>query len=899
MAHTASSTTQATPLWHALSAQEAIKALEAAEHGLSKAEASERRAVYGPNILPAAKPYTVWGIMLHQLINPLIFILIAAAIAALLIGEYADTGFIIVVIVINTALGTWQEYHAQKSASELQKFLRIKARVLRGGKVRSLSAEKLVPGDVVLLESGDKVPADLRLLSTQNLSCDESFLTGESLPATKHTDSLSADASVADRRNMAFAGATVNAGRATGLVVATGSRTEVGLIAQSVAQSATAKPPLVQRMERFSLKIGLAVVVLSILIGLALKWQGSDWHGIFFFIVALTVSAIPEGLPVAVTVALSVASRHMSKRKVIVRKLTSVESLGSCTVIASDKTGTLTINEQTAQLVQLADGTLLRATGLGYNGDGTLQLEAGGSLSANADANLQHLIEAAVMANEGSLTRQGERWTHHGDAMDVAFLALAWKQGTNPETLRSACRLLAQIPYESEIKYAAVCYENEGCTRWAVKGAVETILTFCESTPAPERDRAQAQADALSARGYRVLAVAGGDGAAPGESKQVPALLSFLGLVAFIDPLRPDAAEAVGRAKRAGIAVYMITGDHPATAKAIGTQLGLLTEGEESVVTGVQLTAAAQLGKEARNALIERAVVFARVSPVQKLEIVGALIERGEFVAVTGDGVNDTPALRRANIGVAMGSGTDAAKEVSAMIVTDDNFSSIIAGVEEGRFAYDNVRKVIYLLVSTGAAEVMLFLTCVLAGLPMPLLAVQVLWLNLVTNGVQHLALSFEPGERGAMERSPRPPGEAIFNPLMLVQVVGSGMVMAAIVFAAWYDLTQVQGVSEASARNLVLLLFVLLQNVHVFNCRSERSSTFRMSLRSNLLVPLAVLTAQGMHLLSVHLPFMQTLLGLEPIAPIYWVNLLGSAVLLLVAMEAFKWANKRFLRLS
>jgi magnesium-transporting ATPase (P-type) len=343
----------------------------------------------------------------------------------------------------------------------------------------------------------------------------------------------------------------------------------------------------------------------------------------------------------------------------------------------------------------------------------------------------------------------------------------------------------------------------------------------------------------------------------------------------------------------------MITGDHPATAKAIGTQLGLLTEGEESVVTGVQLTAAAQLGKEARNALIERAVVFARVSPVQKLEIVEALIERGEFVAVTGDGVNDTPALRRANIGVAMGSGTDAAKEVSAMIVTDDNFSSIIAGVEEGRFAYDNVRKVIYLLVSTGAAEVMLFLTCVLAGLPMPLLAVQVLWLNLVTNGVQHLALSFEPGERGAMERSPRPPGEAIFNPLMLVQVVGSGMVMAAIVFAAWYDLTQVQGVSEASARNLVLLLFVLLQNVHVFNCRSERSSTFRMSLRSNLLVPLAVFTAQGMHLLSVHLPFMQTLLGLEPIAPIYWVNLLGSAVLLLVAMEAFKWANKRFLRLS
>lgn len=889
-------------LWHTLSAEEIRKLFGVSMEGLSPEEAITRLQKYGANTLPSQKLITIGQFVLGQLKNPLIFILVIAAIAALVIGEYADTGFIAVVIVINTALGTFQEYNAQKSANELQKMLKIKAHVKRNGHQLEIDSEEVVPGDVVMLESGMKVPADLRLVEAHNLTSDESFLTGESIPASKSTEALEAHIVVNEMVNMAFAGATINTGRGAGIVVATGKATEVGRIAESVTESEIAKPPLVMRMEKFSLRIGLAVVGVSVIIAILLSIQGYDAASIFFFIVALTVSAIPEGLPVAVTIALSVASKRMSKRNVIARKLTSVETLGSCTVIASDKTGTLTVNEQTARIIALPDGGSFRITGVGYHGNGEIETKDGESPHASERGQLTSLLTASVLTNEGILKQHGENWSHQGDAMDVAFLAATYKFGLDPDEIRNKHKILADIPYESELKFSAAFYQGPDALRVAVKGAVETILEFCSKAYATELDKFAVieEAAQMASKGYRVLAVAGG----PVQSVASEGLLDQLqglelyGLVGFIDPLRTETADAIRRSQTAGINVIMITGDHPFTARAIADELGLITPKKPNVVTGEDAIRAKAVSDKAFVQMVRSANVFARVSPIQKLEIVDALIDSGEFVAVTGDGVNDTPALRRANIGVAMGSGSDAAKEVGSMIIVDDNFSSIVAGVEEGRYAYDNVRKVIYLLVSTGAAEVILFISCVILQLPMPLLAVQILWLNLVTNGIQHVALSLEGGEPGAMKRKPRRPSEPIFNLLMLSQTLISGFAMGLITLAAWYWLVEVHGASEPVARNIVLMLFVLLQNMHVFNCRSERNSIFSISLGRNPYILWAVLGAQGIHIASMNLPLMQSLLSIQPVEPMHWVYLLGSASIVLLAMELFKWLNKKLLHI-
>ncbi len=870
--------------------------------GLTDAEAEMRLRRFGLNTLPKPKSPSLLEIILHQVSNLLIVILLAAAGVSVLIGEVTDAFFILFVIGVNTALGAVQEYRAQKSASALQQMLRIRARVWREGRERECDAEQLVPGDIVLLESGTKVPADVRLIKAQGLLADESLLTGESIAVEKSTEPLAEEIALADRRNMAYAGTTIAAGRGMGVVVSTGTATEVGAIVRSVAEAEAAQPPLVLRMEKFSKKIAAFILVVSILLALVLRSQGYDAASIFFFVVALAVSAIPEGLPVAMTVALSVATSRMSRRNVIVRRLTAVESLGSCTIIASDKTGTLTVNQQTVRTVVLPDGSTYQTTGEGYNGVGEVLAVEGAS--AEATEALQPLLEAAIMTNEGKLYRRDDgQWEHQGDAMDVALLALAWKAGATPPTWRAAFEGVAEIPYESENKYSAMFYRKEGEVWAAAKGAVETVLDFCSEAAVDGRtvplDRAAVErsAEAMAREGLRVLAVAGGP-CPHFDAQQLQSSLRelhFLGLVGFIDPLRPEAREAVARCQKAGIRVLMITGDHPSTAAAIARELGLIeTPDSEHVVTGQQLSALGDANKPAFLQCVQRAAVFARVSPQQKLYIVDALIRSGEFVAVTGDGVNDTPALRRANIGVAMGSGTDAAKEVGSLIVVDDNFSSIVAGVEEGRYAYDNVRKVISLLVSTGAAEVFLFLAAVLLQLPAPLLAVQLLWLNLVTNGIQDMSLAFEGGEPDAMERPPRSPAEPIFNRLMIGQTVVAGVAMGVVTLALWYWLIRMVGMDEAEARNDLLLLFVLMQNVHVFSCRSERVSAFRVPLSRNRLLVFGVLAAQGLHILCMHLPFMQTLLRIQPVSWNHWKMLLLLASSVLIAMEIYKmWVRR------
>jgi magnesium-transporting ATPase (P-type) len=890
--------------WHAFEEQDVYVELQSGGDGLDEQEAEQRLGYYGSNTLPVKESPTIWAILLHQVLNPLIFILLAAAVASVAIGEGADAVFILIVIALNSGLGAYQEYQAEKSAAGLQRLLKITARVRRGSREMDIQAEEVVPGDIVLLESGNKVPADLRLVQVNSLAADESFLTGESIASEKTTGPMPEETVVGDRKNMAFAGSTITSGRGVGIVVGTGTETQVGIIAQTVTASESGKPPLVLRMERFVKHISILVLVISAGLALLLWTQGQNLAEIFFFVVALAVSAIPEGLPVALTVALSIATKRMSDRKVIVRKLTAVESLGSCTVIASDKTGTLTVNQQTVRTVVLADGRTFEFSGEGYNGEGDVSESGSGKKVSPADEKqLNRLAELAILANEGSLVQEEDGWKHRGDAMDVAFLAMGYKLGLNPEQVKNEVRAIREVPYESERKYSAVFFEKDGTGYVAAKGAVETILDFCsgmvrDAKPAEfDREDVEQQAEAMAKKGLRVLAVAGGETeSAPSggsaEEKSLSGLL-FYGLVGFIDPLRPEAVQSVKTCKTAGIQVLMITGDHPATAGAIAGELGL-SDRDEPVVTGMQLSEAGTPDSPAFDKLVSSTHVFARVSPTQKLEIVDVLIRRGEFVAVTGDGINDAPALRRANIGVAMGSGTDVAKEVGSMIVADDNFASIVAGVEEGRFAYDNVRKVIYLLISTGAAEVLMFITAIFAGLPIPLLAVQLLWLNLVTNGIQDVALAFEGGEPGAMKRRPRRPEETIFDPQMVWQTIVSGLTIGALALGAWYWMVRVEIMDEAVARNLVLLFMVLLQNVHVFNCRSEAVSALKVPLRRNVVLIFGVLAAQGIHVLSMYLPFMQKILGTQPVAFAQWILLLALALTVLLVMEMFKWVRRK-----
>jgi calcium-translocating P-type ATPase len=889
--------------WQAFREEGIFSEFKTSEKGLNQEEVKKRLEFYGENKLPEGKKVSLWQIILHQVLNPLIFILVVAAAASVAIGEGKDAIFIFLVIFINSALGTYQEFNAERSADSLQKLMKIKARVRREGKETEVPSEELIPGDIVLLESGMKVPADMRLLEVSGLEIDESFLTGESMAAKKQTAVLQKDLGVAERTNMAFAGATVMQGRGVGVVVCTGIYTQVGKISQDVAESASAKPPLVQRMEKFIRQISIFIIALSIILAVILRLQGMDFTAIFFFVVALAVSAIPEGLPVALTVALSIATKRMAKRNVIVRKLTSVESLGSCTVIASDKTGTLTVNEQTAKIIMLPNNSRYAIEGQGYNGEGKVVDSQGKSIEISENDDIAKIARIAVFANEGSLTKKNEKWSYHGDAMDVALLGMSYKLGVNPAKWLTEDKPIGKIPYESERKFSASFYNLNDTVFIGVKGAAETILEFCTTMSVSslskdiDKDKILADAEALAKDGYRVLAFASGEYKEYQkkeiyENEDIPAL-TFYGLVGFIDPLRPEAKSSVEQCKSAGIKVIMITGDHPETAGTIARELGIADE-SAIVATGQMLVEAGTYDSPAYQQLVASTSVFARVSPTQKLEIVDVLIRGGEFVAVTGDGVNDAPALKRANIGVAMGSGTDVAKEVGSMIVVDDNFSSIVAGVEEGRFAFDNVRKVIYLLISTGAAEIILFLASIFAGLPLPLLAVQLLWLNLVTNGIQDVALAFEGGEPGAMKRPPRKPTEKIFNPLMINQTIVSGATMGLIVFGLWYYLNTFTQMGERHARDLILLLMVFMQNFHAFNCRSERVSAFKIPLKRNIVLVFGIMAAQGIHILSMQIPFMQNILRIEPITFNQWAYILVLAIPIILVMEMFKYFRRK-----
>lgn len=871
--------------WHTQTHQDASHTLGARIGGLTQAEANDRRNIYGPNELPDSKRPSRLLILARQLNNPLTFILFVAAAVSFALGETTDGAFICAVVIINVSIGAVQEWRAEASAASLKKTLSIRPTVVRAGARRSIDITEIVPGDIVHLESGSVVPADMRLNASHDLRIDESLLTGESKPTEKNSEAIFPEHTpLGDRTNMAYAGAMVVAGRGAGIVCATGRNTQIGSIAQMLSGRDT-RPPLLIRMERFSNRIGVFIVLLAIAIGAGQFYQGVALSSVFLLTVALVVSAIPEGLPVAITVALSIASARMGKRNVIVRRLPAVEALGSCTLIATDKTGTLTANRLTIKKIVTASGCALDVEGEGLELVGAMRPADGATMDGAAKKMVTNLARAGALTNEADIGEIDGAVEARGDAVDVAFLVLAEKLGIGKRDLDTHYRRRATLPYEPQQGFSAAIDIASTSSVISVKGAPETVLPMCKGYDA---SRTQDWLHTLASQGYRVIAVAQRESPSSDGSLSKEDLngLEFSGFVGLIDPLRSEAPEAVAKARAAGVDVRMITGDHPDTALAIARQLDPSWL-PDTALTGAQL---AQLEGDDLRRNIRNAAVFARVEPAQKTLIVKELQADGHFVAVTGDGANDAPALKKAHVGVAMGAGgTDVARSAADLILTDDNFASIVGGIEEGRASYDNIRKIVFLLISTAITEVLLYALALMAGLPLPLTAVQILWLNLVTEGIQDVALAFEGKEPDIMKRPPRSPKEPIFNRQMIEQCAVIGFYIGSLAFGLFYWLHIIQGYGEETARNLVLLFLVSFNNVHTLNCRSERRSAFTIPLRANRFLIFGIIGAQAVHIFAMNTPVLSGVLDASPVSVAEWAGATALAATVLAVSELYK----------
>lgn len=887
--------------WHAKTVEEVTERLECAlRSGLEPDEVIRRRRDFGLNQMTPAARRPGWLRFLMHFNQSLVHMLLVATLISVWLGEWVDAAVIFAVILINAVVGYLQESRAEKAIEALAKMVVTEANVRRAGEVLRIPSVELVPGDVVLVQSGDRIPADLRLFQARNLQVEEAALTGESLPVTKQTGILSEDTGLADRTNQAWMGTLVRSGQGEGVVLAIGDGTEMGRIAKLMGEAEELKTPLTQKIAKFSrLLVQVILILAALTFGLGI-WRGEAWESIFMASIALAVGAIPEGLPAALTITLAVGVARMAKRRVIMRRLPAVETLGSTTVICSDKTGTLTQNQMTVREIYAA-GVMYHVTGSGYDSEGELNL-ADAPLVLGENAALVETLGAGILCNDSRLVHESDgRISVLGDPTEAALLVSARKAGVTLEEFGHDLPRVESLPFESEYQYMATLHGSEGAPKLIyIKGAVEVLIERCFNRLSAmgnlenfSREEVLAAADKMAARGLRVLAFA--RRAMPEDHEvlehgNVAEQLTFLGLQGKLDPPRPEAILAVKQCQRAGIDVKMITGDHALTARSIAEQIGL--NGASRVVNGSELET---LSDEELASVAEHSAVFARVVPEQKLRLVKALQARGQVVAMTGDGVNDAPALKQADIGIAMGiTGTDVSKEAADMILTDDNFASIEAAVEEGRGVFDNLTKFIVWTLPTNFGEGLVILLAIGLGTDLPILPVQILWINMTTAILLGLMLVFEPKEDDIMARPPRDPKEPILTKWLQLRILLVSVLLLGGCFFL-FEWERSMGASLQEARTVAVNVFVMGELFYLFNCRSFTRSMFAIGIGSN---PWVLVGAVGMLVLQAlftYSPWMHGLFQSAPISGESWVRILAVGVLVYAVVGVEKYLTRRF----
>ncbi len=887
----------ATPAWHALSTEETAGTLATDLHsGLSADEAALRLERHGANRLPEAARRPAWLRFALQFHNPLIYVLVIAGAVTVALGSYVDAAVIFGVVIINAIIGHVQEGKAERALDAVRGMLAARATVLRGGERHQIDAAALVPGDLVWLESGDKVPADLRLVRAKNLRCVEAALTGESAPVDKSPAAVPAEAALGDRTGMAYSGTLVTFGQGAGLVVATGSGTELGRIGALVGEVETLATPLTRRLDQFARQITAFILVVSVItMAYGHFVAGMPLIDLFLSVVGLAVAAIPEGMPAVVTIVLAIGTRTMARKNAIIRRLPAVETLGSVDVICSDKTGTLTRNEMTAVRVILPAGEV-RVTGAGYAPEGGFHRN-GQPVEPLDDDVLVRLLHGAMLCNDARLHHDPETgWHMAGDPTEGALMTLAHKAGIEHSALSAACPRVDAIPFESERQYMATLHHDHERRHFVfLKGAPERVLALCtaQAGGGPLDPRAWiAEVHRAAGEGERVLAIAHCPWPADHPEIDVDDMtprFELLGLVGIIDPPRDEAIAAVAECRAAGVRVKMITGDHAVTAAAIGTQLGLHAE---RAVTGDQIGA---MDDAALRREVEASDVFARATPEHKLRLVAALQAEGHLVAMTGDGVNDAPALKAADIGVAMGGkGTDAAREASDLVLTDDNFATIARAVREGRVAFDNIKKSLMHMLPTNGGEAGVILIAIFAGLPLPVTAGQILWVNTVTSVTLALSLAFEPAERGVMRRAPRPTTEPVITRALGSRILFViALLIAATFFVFHWELGR--GSSLETARTAAVNTIVVGEAFYLLNVRRYTDHAFRLdTFRGNPVVLLVLGILTVLQLLFTYAPPMQHVFRSVALGLTSWSLILGMGVALFLAVELEKaWLRR------
>jgi magnesium-transporting ATPase (P-type) len=886
--------------WFKIEPEEVLIRLgSSAEKGLSSKEVTERLKQYGLNEIETRQGHSWWQIVMHQFRDPLIYILIVAALVTLILQDYVDSGVIIAVVIVNAVIGYIQESRAQKAILALSRLAAPKAHVIRDGHETEIPGNELVPGDVVLLTSGGRIAADMRIIQERALEVNESSLTGESLVVRKGSQAMNADNPVpGDQINMVFAGTIVAQGRAKAVVVRTGKSTELGKIASSVKEIGITGTPLQEKVERMGNRIGMIIIIFSVMIAAVGIIHKMSPYEVFITVVAMVVSAIPEGLPVVLTITLAIGVRRMAKKQAIIRSLPAVETLGSTTVIGSDKTGTLTKNEMTVRKIW-ADGRFYETTEMGYTLNGKINYNGNETNTDNQNGLYQTLL-AGTLANEARVETV-ENGDPQGDPTEIALHVSAWKGGILLTEKRIEMEELDLLPFEPERKYMATLNRAKKQNIIFLKGAPEAVLEKCTymqfGTDQKKCDPVQVRQAAaeMAGEGLRVLAMAYRE--CGNQEKVRPEDLengfTLSGLQGMEDPIRPEAAESIRVLQKSGIRVIMITGDHVDTAVSIGQKLGLIQHnGGEPAIEGVDFD---HYSDEEFDKILKKVHIFARVSPQHKLRIVDRLKHIGHIVAITGDGVNDAPALRAAHIGVAMGkSGTDVAREAADMILSDDNFSTITSAIEEGRIVFSNIRKVTFFLLSTAVGELIVILVAVLLNWPLPFIAVQILWINMVTNGLQDVALAFEPGEPGIVKRKPRPVKEGIMTRRLTERLGGVGIVLAAGTLWIFWWAMETTGGDLDTARTVALTQMVVFQFFHVLNCRSLDRSIFRINLFSNKFLFVSLAAALLAHLAVVYVDFLQTIFRTVPLNAEQWLMIALTGSLVIAGGEIDKIVNRR-----